>query len=631
VQRGTTYEFSEFRLIPEDSLLLRNGEPVSLPPKAFETLVLLIQRSGHLVRKAEVIEAVWPNVFVEEAVVSKSVWMIRNALGEDSKNQHFIQTVPKRGYKFVGDVKEFRETDVVYAQRNVSGNEHAVAGDAVTDDGLEQPDPDVGAARRVPRERSGAYLAFAVVVLAVVGFGALYVASVGTTTTRGVTRIAVLPLTPIDPASRSVVYEIGVADSLINRINSIDGLVARPLSATRRYDGIERDPVEAGREQKVDQVIAANYQVAEGKFRLTGQLINVENGQVEETFKVETDGESVFGIQDAVADEIARRLIARSRVTKLGQVARRGTDNEEAYRLYLQGKNLAMMRHPTYAKKAVEFLDRAIQLDPNFAPAYAQMARVYHESDPSDPSVYEKRMAFINSALELDRDLADAYVARAEIYLLRDWNFSAVEKDLSRALELEPNNDQAHWLSAMSLVNRGYVDQALSKIETARAIDPTAVMYMVHRGRILYYARRYDEAVTQYQEAIDMDDRIVQPHGWMARVYELKGDYGTAYRYLIDKEARSPRKDQIDVYRRLYEAEGLVGLKRRLAETTSIGLFDLAAFYALQNEKEAAFEYLNKSFEKREWTMMTMKVEPALDNLRGDPRFAELERRVFSQ
>jgi DNA-binding winged helix-turn-helix (wHTH) protein/tetratricopeptide (TPR) repeat protein len=623
---GITYEFADFRLVPDEDLLLRNGQPVPLPPKAFATLALLISRHGHLVKKAELIEAVWGDAFVEEAVVSKCVWTIRSALGEDSKTQHFIQTVPKRGYKFVAEVTELVDGVPIRAKTSVNRYGEAAIDRGSLTDGPEPTQEASGTDVPATRKSLPAYIAFAVIALTVVGIVAAYMASVGAATAGTGGRIAVLPLKPIDAANRSDIYEMGVADSLIIRLNSITGLVTRPLSATRKYDALDQDPLAAGREQKVDHVVASNYQIADGKFRLTAQLINVASGKVEESYKVETDGGNVFAIQDAVANEIAKKIAARFGRAPVGTAIKRGTNNEEAYNLYLQGRNLTMQRHH---KKAIEHFEQAIKIDPNYALAYARMAYATYGSNASEDvsSGAEKAKELVKKALELDPGLAEAFVTRGYISLAYEWDFAAAERDLLRAIELEPNNDTAHWLYGLLLANRGLFEDGLREVDTALAIDPGAVVYMFHRGRILYYARRYDEAVTQYQQAIDLDDRFTHPYAWMSRLYETKGDHATAYQFFLKREERSPRKDRLESYRRIYETSGWGGLRRESADT-GWGLFDLARYYALRGEKEAAFETLNRSAEKRDWQMTTVKVEPAFDSLRNDPRFAELVKRV---
>ena len=445
--------------------------------------------------------------------------------------------------------------------------------------------------------------------------------------------IAVLPLKPIGVASRDEVYEFGIADSLIHRLSSTRGFVVRPLSATRVYVDLAQDPVAAGREQQVDYVLASNYQLIGGRIRVTAQLFNVASGQVEDTYKSEREVGDLFGMQDAVANEVGGRLVARFAGTSGGQTVKRGTTNEEAHRLYLQGKHLAMRRNAADSKKAVEYFEQAVRLDPNYALAYAGMARAYPPSlfSGGNTSVENERVEEnINKALALDSDLAEAYVARADLTLKRDWDFPRVEADLLRAIELEPNNDAAHWLYALLSSYRGRFDQAMAEIETALVIDPGALMYQRDRGRILYYARRYDEAIAQLRRVIDLDANFGTAYGWLTYSHEMKGDYAGAYETFIRSQKRT-NPDRVAAYQTAYETGGWLGVRRKQLEFDKLGdrksgslLFDTARWCALLGEKDQAFEHLNKAVERREWAVIMLNIDPHFDSLRGDPRFADV-------
>jgi tetratricopeptide (TPR) repeat protein len=294
--------------------------------------------------------------------------------------------------------------------------------------------------------------------------------------------------------------------------------------------------------------------------------------------------------------------------------------------LYLQGKNLAMFGKKEGFKKEIERFEEAIKLEPNFARAYARMAFAYFAAGINEISSDNagKVKEIVNKALELDPNLAEAYVSRGFVSGIYDWDYRAAEKDYLHAIELEPSSETAHWLYAMNLSNRGRFDDALTEIDAAMTIDPGATMYKEHRGRILYYARRYDEALTQFQQVIDLDDRPQQPYAGLSRIYEIRGDYDRAYQFFLKREERSPRSDRLEIYRKTFETGGWIGVRRELAETLGVQFFDLARLYALQGKTEAALDALNRSIEKREWFIVTLNVEPAFDNLRADPRFDEL-------
>ncbi|MEQ1762910.1 MAG: winged helix-turn-helix domain-containing protein [Pyrinomonadaceae bacterium] len=585
-------------------MLYRGEKEISLTPKQVETLLALVEKGGEIVSKDDLMSRLWGDTAVEEANLIQNIHALRKFLGDAPDGRPMIETLRRRGYRFTADLKTPK-------------------------DGLEKtPNLNVPAADPQPWfvQRPIAISLAIIGLLGLVIIGSSFLFGRRSAPVAGRMHFAVLPMRPIDSANRNELYEVGIADLLIHRLNSISGFIVRPLSATRNYSALDQDALAAGREQKVDCVLASNYLIADGKLRITAQLINVATGATEGTYQVETDTGNIFASQNAVADDIVKQLVSRFEKTEVTTAGRRGTSNEEAYRLYVQGRNLTMKRNRNDNLKAIEYFEQAIALDPNFALAYARMAGAVLDTGGDDRSASaEKVDQLIEKALELDPNSAEAYVTRGTVNLLREWNIKAAENDLLHAIELEPNSDAAHWTLAMALSDRGRFDEALREIETAQSIDPGAVAYMFHRGRILYYARRYEQAVAQFNQAIDLDDRFIQPFGSMVRVYETAGDYDTAFKYFLKREERSPRREQVEKYKRVYETEGWLGVRRILSESGTND-FDMARLYALRGEKDAAFESLEKAVDKKEWIIRTINVEPAFDNLRGDPRFAELVR-----
>ncbi|HMS40437.1 MAG TPA: hypothetical protein PKE69_09440, partial [Pyrinomonadaceae bacterium] len=385
-----------------------------------------------------------------------------------------------------------------------------------------------------------------------------------------------------------------------------------------------------GKEMQVDYVLASNYQIADGKIRVTAQLFNVVTGQAEETYKSEKETGNIFAMQDAIAGEVGNKLLARFLMPEYNIVAKRGTTNEEAYRLYLQGRNLTMQQNAPDNKKAIEYFEQAIKLDPNYALAYARMANAYLWLDllKNDFPRTEKIKEIIQKALELDNNLAEAYVARGQLNLVFEWDLPAAEKDLLRAIQLDSNNDTAHWLYALLLASRKRFDEALAEIETAQAIDPSATQYMMHRGRILYYARRYDESVLQFERLMDLNEDYFS--NWMQFAYEMKGDEARAFEIFMKNQKRK-NSNHLKVYQKTYEIAGWQGVRRKILEFAKLdeqefsgGAFNIAKECAWSGEKNQAFEYLNKAVENRKWLIYNLDVEPAFDSLRDDPRFDKL-------
>jgi DNA-binding winged helix-turn-helix (wHTH) protein/tetratricopeptide (TPR) repeat protein/TolB-like protein len=615
------YEFAGFRLDVAHLMLYRGTDEVALTPKQVETLLVLVENHGEIVSKDDMMKRLWGETAVEESNLIQNIYVLRKELGDTAEGKPMIETLRRRGYRFMAPL-----SSPINRKAPAAANPLVLVDTSV----IATADKAAGSEGALPwyQHRPVGLTAGAIVLLGLIFIGASFLLSSSTSSAGNNKQFAVLPLKPIDTSNRSEMYEIGVAESLINRLNSIQGFVARPLSAVRAYDALDQDAVVAGREQKVDHVIAANYQLADGRIRISAELINVETGSVDDTFRIETAAGSIFAVHDVVADEVARRLIIRFDRGTAASRPKRGTNNEEAYRAYMQGRGLSMIRTPAAAKRSVEYFEEAIKLDPNYALPHARMAQMVNALGSGEQSGAERARQLITKALELDPNLAEAYVSRGNLYMMQDWNFGAAEKDLLRAIELEPNNDTAHWLYGLLLTHRGRTQDGLREIETARSIDPGAVVYMFHRGRALYYARREQEAITQYNEAMAIDDRFMQPYGWLVRLYENRGDYETAFGYFLQREQRSPRSDRIDSYRRSYETEGWLGVRRNAADAPQPQFFDLARLHSIRGEKDMAVEYLQKAVEKREWLVTTLPVEPAFDSLRDDPRFAEIVKRV---
>ena len=657
--------------VAEHYLARLSGERVQLSEKAFETLCVLVRNSGHLVRKDELLNQVWADSFVEENNLDKCIHAIRRALGEKPGEQKIIETVRKHGYRFVVEARRVEEevepTDEKSAihsktkqippqtfPRLVERIETQKLGAVIAlenqrhEADTNQPEEstrqtghlELASATPVNKSKPK-YRAFVVagLILGAIGLG-YYFFYAGKTAAgvNGKKSIAVLPLKPINTANREEIYEVGIADSLILRLSSMKGFIVRPLSATRKYADIGQDPLAAGREQQVDYVLASNYQLAGGKIRVTAQLFDVASGQVEVTYKSEKEAGDVFAMQDSIAGEVGNKVLARFAVTSNSPAAKRGTTNEEAYRLYLQGRSLTYNRTAAAARKAVEYFEQAIRLDPNFARAYSGMAHAYITSGNLGgglPRVeYEKAREAATKALELDNNLAEGYAVSGELKFTYEWDFAGAEQDLATAIRLEPNSDLAHERYAFYLAVRGRFDEAHAEAKTAQEINPNSLQHQQINGVILYLARRYDEAIIQLRRVLEVDENHATAYGWLRLAYEMKGDDAGAYEWFVKGQKRN-NPEQIGVYQNAYATSGWRGVKQIISEQQKSNEQNLLSNYygmarqcAMLGEKEQAFAYLNKAIEKRQGQMTMLNVEPGFDSLRDDPRFNELVRRV---
>jgi len=448
--------------------------------------------------------------------------------------------------------------------------------------------------------------------------------------------IAVLPLKPIDVAQRDKTLETGIADTLVRRLSSMQGLIVRSLSATRGYEDLPQDAVAAGKEQQVDYVISTSYELGARQIHLRADVVNVATGKAEGTYQFEKTFSDVLALQDEIAAEIENRLGAQFATSSSQAIAKRGTTNKEAYHLYLHGMYLANNRNIEDARRAVEALTQAVQLDPNYARAWAGLAYAHRTvslwSNISTHETYEKSIAAINRALQLDENLSEGHSALCENKYLYEWDFAGAERECKRAIELDPNSSQAHEIFSRYLMGRGRHDEAIAEIETAIDLEPTSKFNQRNYGRALFYSRRYPEAVTQLKRVVAMDQNFGATYSWLISSLILQGKEGEAYEWFRKLLlVRKVDDDTVKIFESAFQTSGWGGVWREwLKRFDTVGgtNFDGAAYSAQLGDRDKAFEYLETIFERREIWITYLRADPLLDLLRDDPRFVALLRRI---
>ena len=538
-----------------------------------------------------------------------------------------------------GDLKDLRENltldgKLEKSRSPESDNATAIFQATTGDANLQTAATNNSFSQRISKNKPLATFALAALLIGAIGLGYYFTSADKTPLgTDGKKSIAVLPIKPINSANRDEIYEIGIADSLILKLNSIKGFIVRPLSATRKYADIGQDPLAAGREQQVGYVLASNYQLAGGKIRITAQLLNVASGQIEETYKSEKDAGDVFAMQDAIAGEVGNILSARFGSTLRGVTAKRGTNNEEAYRLYLQGMFFFDQRN---GPKAVEALEQAVRLDPNYALAWAGVAHarrttanIVNTADVEDE--YRKSIEAINKALALDNDLSEAYSAQCDWKMYYEYDYDAAEAACKRAIELKPDSAVAHNVYARFLM-LGRFDEAIAEIKTAIDLDPTSVyhqhVYMVS----LTYARRYDEAARQLDRLAEINPKGAVNYFWLVRGVDMQGNEAKAFERLMGfQKLAKTDEETVQLFKTAYQTSGWKGVLREQArqyEKKPSQPSYHAGVYAGAGDKDKAFENLENAYQRHENMIVYLPSDPRFDSLRDDPRFDKLVRRV---
>jgi DNA-binding winged helix-turn-helix (wHTH) protein/TolB-like protein len=643
------YEFGPFRLDAHQHVLLRDKEVVPLAPKALDLLVVLVEQSGHVLSKDELMKLVWPDSFVEEANLSHHVFTLRKALEDDKNGAKYIETIPRRGYRFVASVTtvgaepddlivaEHTRTRVVIEQTEApepitSGSELEHARGAVA---LESEDDLVA---RIKRRLVFFALACAALVVSI--YQGITYNSARKQAVASVKSIAVLPFKPLLADSRNESLELGMADTMINKLSGVRHLIVRPISAIRNYTSLAQDPLAAGRELGVDYVLEGNLQMVGEKTRATVRLLSVKDGSAIWTDKCDQACSSIFELQDAVAQQIASALVLQLTGDERRQLAKHATENAEAYQLYVQGRYFWNKTTAESLAKAIGYFERAIERDPQYALAQAGIADAYNMlgcwNFLPQAEAFQKAETAAVRALALDNSLAEAHASLGYAKFRHGWNWAAAEAAFKRAIELNANSAIAHhWYGEYLTVMQRF-DQALLEQRRAQELDPLSLQLKFWSAARLYFMRQYDRAIVELKQLIEMDRSYVIAYGLLWASYRERGlatESVTAR--LEDLRLAGYSAQELAILRDAYAAAGIKGfwgkdneLMQTRAKQNYVSPIIIAMNYACLGEKDQAFIWLEKAYHERNSWLPELKADPVWDNLRSDPRYADLLRRV---
>ena len=333
------YDFGPFRLDPAERRLLRDGSPVSITPKCFDLLVVLVDSAGHLVTKSELMERLWPGQFVEETNLSFNISELRKALGEGQEGAQYVETVRKQGFRFVAPVRK------------------VAAGEAAS------TTPDVARRRHTP----GIVAAIGLVI--VIAGVVLWMRRDTAPARDPIRTIAVLPFKPLLAGARDESLEMGMADTLITRLGAVRAVTVRPLSSVRRYTNLDVDPVATGHALGAEAVVDGSIQRAGDRVRVTVRLTRVSDGRALWNGTFDERFTDVFEVQDAISGQVTRALALRLSADETQRLNRRETVSAQAYEEYLRGRYSLGLRTEDGIRKAIESFRRAVALDPASASA----------------------------------------------------------------------------------------------------------------------------------------------------------------------------------------------------------------------------------------------------------------------
>lgn len=619
------FEFGDFRIDGRQARAWgRDGAALALTPRLFDALLYFVEHPGEVLDKDTLMAALWPGLVVEENNLNQTISGLRRALGDDPQDSRYIQTVPRRGFRFVAEVRPLGEEAVAPPLAEAA-----------------QPPASPGPARPARTHRRGMWGASAGVIVALLlAFAAWQWSDRGAdhapVVTAEVATVAVLPFKPLVKDSRDEALELGMADSLIARLSTLPGVVVRSVGSVRRYGGMEQDPLAAARELQVDWVIEGTVQRSGEQVRVTARLLRVADGSARWSGRFDERFSGVFDLQDMISDRVAGVIAPRLSVRGRRGPAASGTQNPDAYQLYLAARLQAQGIRPAGLRKAIEFYRKAIELDPQFVQAHAGLAdacrRLPFAADMAPAEAFEPARAAALRAIELDPTLAEGHAALGWIKFWYEWDWPGAERAFRHAIELNPNVAEAQLGLGHLLSAQGRGEEGFAHIQRARELDPMSLITNTLEAGYLLGLGRRQEADRRIARALEIDPDFWVAHLTMASFHMADRQPGKAIESLRKAEQISEGSTQATALigyalaRNGQRAQAQVVLERLLALSRQryIPPTSIAAVYAGLGDKTQALDWLERGYDQRDLRLSFLNVDGRWGSLREEPRFQSL-------
>jgi len=616
--------FDGFEVDLRSGEIWENGTRVRLQEQPFQVLRVLLERNGEIVTREELKRTLWPaDTFVDfDDGLNTAVKKIRDVLGDSAEQTRYIETIPRRGYRFKCPVERQSDPEV----EPVPGPNPQLT---VTSSG-----PEAAGKRRTSRR--AAFVA--------VGALALIAILVGADVDRWRTRLfapvaaprieslAVLPLANLSHDPEQDYFADGMTETLIADLAQVSALRVISRTSAMHYKGSNKTLPQIARDLNVDAVIEGSVQRSGDRVRVTAKLIPARTDTPVWAKIYERDARDVLLMQSELAQAIVGEIKIQLTPQERQHLASARPINPDAHDAYLLGNYHASKRNPASLAKGIEYFQQAIRVDPTYAEAYAGLANAYFEREIWGGSGINKLSDEIRAntlkALELDPDLAWAHVLMGRIHYQSDWNWTSTEVEYKRAIELNPNLASAYVYYSFFLQTMGRNPEAIAVAHRAVELDPLSAPNICDEGRILYRARQFENAVALYQHALELDPGYVPALLRIADAYEQLGKYEEALAY-ARKYQESYNVAGLRPLARIYASMGkrreAMEAIREIEESDTFGgsEYALAVVYSALGDRDRAIIQLEKGVHMRSLLPLVF-ADPQLDSLRSDPRFQQL-------
>jgi TolB-like protein/DNA-binding winged helix-turn-helix (wHTH) protein/Tfp pilus assembly protein PilF len=617
--RPRVASFSGYQFDLDTCELRRYGIRVRLPDQPSRVLGLLILRPGELVTREELCQEIWgQDTFVDfEHGLNNCIKQIRATLDDDSENPRYIETIPKRGYRFLGTLQAAEQPSTIPAAAPIP-------------------------ARMNIRRALTVGLPLVLVVALLIGsnVGKLRTRIFAKSRSLEIRSIAVLPLQSLSKDANEDYFSDGITDALTTELAQIGSLRVISRTSAMHFKGTRETLPEIGRELNVDAIVEGSITRSQNRVRITAQLIEAPSDRHLWAKSYERDLKDILTLQDEVARDIAEEIRIQVTPQEKMRLATARPVNLEAHESYLKGRYYLNKRTEEGFGRAIEYFSEAIQKDPNYALGHSGLADSYvllgeYSLTPAKEAFTKAREASAK-ALELDDSLAEAHNALAAVKEDYDWDWLGAEREFQRAIELNPGYATAHQWYAELLSELGRHEQSLAQIKLGQQLDPFSLIINVVYADTLRTAGENDLAIEQLRKTLEIDPNFAHAYFHLGMTHLRNGAFAEAIADLQRATTLSPNVTDYKgglgyAYARANKRAAARKMLDELKERSKhryVSWFYVAAIYAGLDEKDQAFACLEKAYAQREQGFVVMNREPMFDPLRSDPRFADLLRRI---
>ncbi len=629
--------FGAFELDLRSEELRKHGNKVKLQGQPVKILAILLARPGEMVTREALGKELWPeDTFVDfDSGLNSAIKKLREALGDSRENSRFIETLPRRGYRFIAPVEEA---------------ESAAPGPSTS----YEPPVQAPAGRRLSRYRLPVMVGagvLAILFIFIGPYGARWREVLGAETRprpgtgqQSIQSLAVLPLENLSSDPDQEYFAEGMTDALTTDLAKISTLKVISRTSSMQFKGTKKPLQQIAKELNVDALVEGTVERSGNRVRITAHLIDVRNDRNLWSESYERDLRDVLALQSQVATSIASGIKVDLQPQEQARLATVRQVNPEAEIAYLRGRYEMDKWTLEGFKEGFRYFQQAVQEDPAFAKAWAGLAEAYFEWGNFDiapkAETLPKARAAAQKALELDETLSEAHVSLAEVADATGGMRPTFLKELQRAIALDPNNARAHQGYGIYLRQQGRLDQSLAELERAEELDPLTPKKKNNLGVALYLVGRYDEALEWLRQVPDPDLDSERRHRRMAEIYEYKGMQKEAIAEFVASLRFGAKADLAARVERSYLSSGYAEAKGTLLRgevnwaeqqaksgTVPKDAFRIARDYAILGDKNKAIEWLGTAYQNHAPGLEDYKTDPQLADLRSDPRVQEIARR----